>query len=234
MFFALPNLFLSTLLLGSTVNGVVIPYQEAHELEERTGSSGCNADNLLRLLRGQGNLPEALEFCSTWVGNVPKTITLTEETVTPTVTSTSLSFSTIYYNMTNTNTNTHTEFTTITNTKTLTETITVVTITVESKKKRARAASKTPLSDQILSNTYPASRISSACNCLTLEPAPTATVYATETAAPVTEVVVLPAVVATAITFTDYTDITTTLTSALSTTTITTLWVGEDPVEPTP
>ncbi|EGX44248.1 hypothetical protein AOL_s00193g160 [Orbilia oligospora ATCC 24927] len=215
--------FLSTLLLGSTVNGVVIPNQDGHQLEKRTGSSGCNADNLLRLIRGQDNLPQGLEFCSTWLGKVHTTITLVGETITPTITNTEVSSTTSTDLSTEISTITNTAYTTVTNTQTFTETQETFTFT-KFKHRRIRAATARPLSDQILSNTYPASRISSACNCLTLQPPTTATVYSTETAAPVTSVVVVPALTETSITITDFVSVTTTITSEATKTVTKTVW----------
>ncbi|KAK6520203.1 hypothetical protein TWF506_000486 [Arthrobotrys conoides] len=223
MLYTLPSLFFSTFLLGSAVSGVVIPNQDGPQLEERTGSSGCNADNLLRLIRGQDNLPQGLAFCSTWLGKIHTTLTLVGETVTPTITNTEVSSTTSTDLTTETSTITNTAYTTITSTKTVTETQRIVTITIL-KKRRIRAATARPLSDQILSNTYPASRISSACNCLTLEPATTATVYLTETAAPVTSVVVVPALTEMSVTITDTVSVTTTITSEACKTTTTTVW----------
>ncbi|KAF3230022.1 hypothetical protein TWF191_000261 [Orbilia oligospora] len=76
MLYTLPRIILSALLLGSAVNGAAIPDPEAYngsQLEERTA---CNADNLLRLIRGQENLAQGLEFCSSWLGKVHTTVTV--------------------------------------------------------------------------------------------------------------------------------------------------------------
>ncbi|KAK6496709.1 hypothetical protein TWF481_001697 [Arthrobotrys musiformis] len=218
---------LSALLLVSAANSIVIPGQNSPQLEERTGSSGCNADNLLRLIRGQDNLPQGLAFCSTWLGKVHTTITLAS-TVTPTITTTSTSTSTSTSLLTEITTATETHYTTITSTQTTTvpdnpSTITTTTYIIDKKRRLARATAK-PLSDQILSNTYPASRISSACNCLTLEPATTATVYSTETAVAVTSVVIVPAVAVTSVTITDTVQVTRSVTAVEVETATVTVW----------
>lgn len=82
MFFALGNLLAAAALFKALpVKAAPYPFV----LEERTGSGGCNADNLLRLLRTPSNLPEALPFCSSYLGLPASTTTVS--TVTPTVTS---------------------------------------------------------------------------------------------------------------------------------------------------
>ncbi|KAK6522671.1 hypothetical protein TWF281_002107 [Arthrobotrys megalospora] len=221
MLYTIPRIFLSALLLGSAVNGAAIPDQEAYngpQLEER---AACNADNLLRLLRGQENLAQGLEFCSSWLGKVKTTLTVVGATVTPTITTTEVSTSTSTSLFTETATITNTAYATITNTATsiITRTQTYVVFG-----KNKRAATKKPLSDQILSSTYPPERISSACNCLTIEPGSTSTVYLTETAAPVTSSVIIPTVTGTSFTITDTVAITTTITQTSSTTTLTTTY----------
>ncbi|KAK6340314.1 hypothetical protein TWF730_002077 [Orbilia blumenaviensis] len=219
MRFTLPHIFLSTLLLGSAVNGAAIPDQSGPQLEER---AACNADNLLRLLRGQGNLPQGLEFCSSWLGKIRTTKTVVAETVTPTITNTEVSTSTLTHISTETSTITNTGYTTTTYLSTITRTQTVL---VWKNKVKRTPSTKQPLSDQILSNTYPASRISSACNCLTIAPGTTDTVYITETAEPATTVVTIPSVTETSFTVTNTVAVATVITSTTSSTTTTWTWV---------
>ncbi|EGX53251.1 hypothetical protein AOL_s00006g512 [Orbilia oligospora ATCC 24927] len=217
MLYTLPRLVLSALLLGSAINGAAIPDPEAYngsQLEERTA---CNADNLLRLIRGQENLAQGLEFCSSWLGKVHTTVTVVGKTITPTITTTEVSTSTSTHLLTETATITNTDYSTITNTKTVIVTR-LQTVLVWNKVKRT-CKTKKPLSEQILSSTYPPSRISSACNCLTIEPGTTSTVYLTQTAAPVTSSVIIPSVTETSFTITDTVAVTTTLTQTDSATT---------------
>ncbi|KAK6356031.1 hypothetical protein TWF718_000405 [Orbilia javanica] len=222
MLFSLPRVFLAALLLGgSAVNGAAIPdlgTQNGPQLEER---AACNADNLLRLLRGQENLEQGLEFCRSWLGKVQTTVTVVGGTVTPTFTTTEVSTSVSTHLFTETATVTNTGYTTITNTNTITITRTQTYIVFG---KNKRAATKTPLSDRILSSTYPPSRISSACNCLTIEPGTTSTVYLTETAAPVTSSVVIPTLTETSFTITNTLAVTTILTEINSATVTTTTY----------
>ncbi|RVD83994.1 uncharacterized protein DFL_005761 [Arthrobotrys flagrans] len=220
MLYSLLRIFLSALLLGSAVNGAAILDLGAYngpQLEERTS---CNADNLLRLIRGQGNLQEGLEFCSSWLGKAHTTVTV-GETVTPTITTTEVSASTSTHLFTETATITNTNYATITNTNTITVTRTQTYIIF---RKNKRTCTKTPLSERILSSTYPPSRISSACNCLTIEPGTTSTVYVTQTVAPITSSIIIPSVTETSFTITNTVAITTTLTQTSSATTTTTAY----------
>ncbi|KAF3939223.1 hypothetical protein ABW19_dt0209688 [Dactylella cylindrospora] len=107
-------------------------------LEERTGSGGCNADNVLRLLRATQRLDESLPFCSQYLG-----LPLITETAAPVPSVTATS----------------------TFVKTVTDTITV-SATETKFEKRCETTISTP--DFILSTTIDPSRLSSACNCLTI------------------------------------------------------------------
>ncbi|KAK6499981.1 hypothetical protein TWF481_010338 [Arthrobotrys musiformis] len=220
MFSSVRRIFFSALLLSPAINGAAIPDPQEYNgnlLEER---AACNADNLLRLLRGQENLQQGLEFCSSWLGKTHTTVTVVGETVTPTITTTEVSTSTSTHIFTEVATTTSTSYATITNTSKITITRTQ-TVLVWNKQKRA---TKKPLSEQILSSTYPPSRISSACNCLTIIPGTTDTVYLTETAAPVTSSVIIPSVTETSFTITNTVPFITTLTQTSSTTTTTTTY----------
>ncbi|KAK6514876.1 hypothetical protein TWF506_007239 [Arthrobotrys conoides] len=178
--------FVSKLLLLSGASLVASAPNPVHILQKRTGSNGCNADNLLRLLRNSDNIGEAVVFCSTYL-NLPGT-TVTVATVTPTLTISETTTVTVVdeVNETLTNTitftdidtivNTVTDYDTITNTATQTDTI-FSTITQNYVKRNTHA----PLTERIA--TYPPGRISSACSCLTV---PLEIIPATYTAPAVT------------------------------------------------
>ncbi|KAF3934197.1 hypothetical protein ABW20_dc0106800 [Dactylellina cionopaga] len=208
------RIFFCGLLFGGLVTAVPVAEISNNEiqLEER---NACNADNLLRLVRGTENLSQGLEFCSSWLGKNSGTQTETVfiATVTPTATLTTVSVSTSTAILTSTETITNTGSTTVTATSTRTRVLTVYVW--------KRAATKKPLSEQILS-TYPASRISSACNCLTFAPAVTTTAYLTSTAAAVTSYSTLPSVTGTSVTVT-LTNTATTVLTSVSTVTATTI-----------
>ncbi|KAF3933262.1 hypothetical protein ABW19_dt0208658 [Dactylella cylindrospora] len=201
------DLLLCSILLGCGVTAAPLgpnaePLDYLSELEER---GACNADNLLRLIRGQDNLAEGLDFCGSWLGRINPTQTIVEATVTPTIT------------VTTTEVSTSTDLTTETQTQTLTSSLTATyTLTAtQTVYLWRRGAPKVPLSDRILS-TYPASRISSACGCLTYAPFTTATSYVTEIAPEVTQTYIIPSVTQTSNTITETA---TTYTSVVSTVT---------------
>ncbi|KAK6361535.1 hypothetical protein TWF730_005255 [Orbilia blumenaviensis] len=228
MFFSSGKTLAAATLLGA------LPIQAAPYpffLEKRT----CNADNLLRLLRTPSNLPEALPFCSTYLGLPASTITVS--TVTPTVTSytTKVAIETALF----------TELPIVSSTLTATETSVIVqttTITVEPQQTitaidrreigrrcsssttttRASTTSRvtttkytTPLAEKVTGATYPPSRISSACSCLTI---PIEISSVTATAPGVTEVITVPSTSSTSET------VTITLTELVSTTETTTIF----------
>jgi len=157
-------------------------------LEER---GTCNADNLLRLLRTPTNLPEALPFCSSYlylpsstlvVGTVSPTGTFYNtvlNTVSPTATSYTTDVSSIQpiQTISTTTLSLRTSIYTVTSQTTTTATLSPVVA--------RRGAAKTPLS-KVVVETYPASRISSACACLTI---PVSLVSVTKSAAEVTSTV---------------------------------------------
>ncbi|KAF3135133.1 hypothetical protein TWF594_008521 [Orbilia oligospora] len=154
-------------------------------LEER--SNGCNADNLLRLLRTPSNLPEALPFCSSYL-NLPAS-TVTVSTVTPTATSytTNLSNQTVLF------TENPIFSLTITSTETsVIVTTTTLTVNAQAPARLARRAASTKTTtafvDKVTGTTYPPSRISSACACLTI---PIDVTEVTATAPEVTETITL-------------------------------------------
>ncbi|KAF3314070.1 hypothetical protein TWF173_005176 [Orbilia oligospora] len=154
-------------------------------LEERSNS--CNADNLLRLLRTPSNLPEALPFCSSYL-NLPAS-TVTVSTVTPTATSytTNLSNQTILF------TENPIFSLTITSTETsVIVTTTTLTLNAQAPARLARRAASTKTTtafvDKVTGTTYPPSRISSACACLTI---PIDVTEVTATAPEVTETITL-------------------------------------------
>ncbi|KAK6355746.1 hypothetical protein TWF718_000134 [Orbilia javanica] len=164
--------FITQLLLLSGTSLVSSAPNPVHILKERTGSNGCNADNLLRLLRNSDNIGEAVVFCSTYL-NLPGT-TITVATVTPTLTISETTVvtitdeaketltETITFTDTDTVVDTVTECATITNTATKTDTL-YTTITNNNYVKRNTHA---PLTERVA--TYPPERISSACSCLTV------------------------------------------------------------------
>lgn len=157
-------------------------------LEER---GSCNADNLLRLLRTTTNLPEALPFCSSYlalpastlvVGTATPTGTLLNtvvNTISPTSTSYTTDVSSIKPTQTISTTTVSTRTSVSTDISQITTTATVTQVLGR------RAASKTPLSKQV-TETYDASRISSACACLTI---PVSIASVTSTAVAVTSTV---------------------------------------------
>ncbi|OIW34842.1 hypothetical protein CONLIGDRAFT_626893 [Coniochaeta ligniaria NRRL 30616] len=148
----------------------------------------CNADNLLRLLRTPTNLPEALPFCSSYlhipactkvVGTVTPTGTQYStivDTISPTATSLTTEVDSIEptETLSTTDVSTNTDYVTVTSQAT-----TVTTVVVPA---AARRAVKTPLAQRV-TETYDASRISSACACLTI---PYSVSSVTATAEPVT------------------------------------------------
>jgi len=132
----------------------------------------CNADNLLRLLRTPANLGESLPFCSRYL-MLPMS-TLAVATLTPTNTLYDTSVATIFPTTTTYTTEvasispTQTILTTdfSTETSTFIEVISTTSTVIVSPAVVVRAA-KTPISEQVVES-YPASRISSACACLTI------------------------------------------------------------------
>ncbi|RVD82059.1 uncharacterized protein DFL_009902 [Arthrobotrys flagrans] len=190
MFFALGNLLAAAALFKALpVKAAPYPFV----LEERTGSGGCNADNLLRLLRTPSNLPEALPFCSSYLGLPASTTTVS--TVTPTVTSytTAVTIETALF----------TESPVVSLTLTATETsvivaTTTITVGVQAPYERlarhctsttSRASttkSTTSFPEKVTGTTYEPSRISSACSCLTI---PIAISSVTATAPEVTQTI---------------------------------------------
>ncbi|KAJ6264655.1 hypothetical protein Dda_0804 [Drechslerella dactyloides] len=175
----------------------------------------CNADNLLRLLRTPANLPEALPFCKTYMGRADVTQDVFVATVTPTVTITTTSTVANIQVVDVTTTSTST----VSSTATVTRTLTISMYILPSDFKR-RDVVKTPLSDQVLSNTFPPSRISSACGCLTLPPCNTIMNRITSTADVVTEVSTVPLVVNQLDTITHGATVTTTVVAATTTSTV--------------
>ncbi|RVD80120.1 uncharacterized protein DFL_008027 [Arthrobotrys flagrans] len=132
-------------------------------LEDRTGSSGCNADNVLRLLRATQRLDDSIAFCSQFLD-----LPAVTQTVPPAPTATAVV--------------TLTEF----RTTTVTETFVITETDVEFEKLKKRCTSTTTTSTKsistpgyILSTSIDPSRLSSACNCLTI-PLTTLTVTATD------------------------------------------------------
>ncbi|KAK6535768.1 hypothetical protein TWF281_000020 [Arthrobotrys megalospora] len=135
-------------------------------LEERTGSGGCNADNVLRLLRATQRLDDSIAFCSQYL-DLPA---ITESAPVPTAT--------------NVVTVTKFQFTTVTETFVITETD----VEFEKLKKRCTSTSTTKSISTpgfILSTSIDPSRLSSACGCLTI-PLTTVTVPATDLPATLT------------------------------------------------
>ncbi|KAK6337558.1 hypothetical protein TWF730_002955 [Orbilia blumenaviensis] len=163
--------FVAQLLFLSGASLVSSAPNPVHILKERTGSNGCNADNLLRLLRSSDNIGEAVVFCSTYL-NLPGT-TVTVATVTPTLTLSETTTvivvdeaeetltKTITVTDVETAIRTATDCATITNTATKVDTI-YTTVTNQVVKRNTRA----PLTSRVA--TYPPDRISSACSCLTV------------------------------------------------------------------
>ncbi|KAK6525991.1 hypothetical protein TWF281_011034 [Arthrobotrys megalospora] len=187
MFLALGNV-LAVAALFKALPVQAVPFL----LEERSGN-GCNADNLLRLLRTPSNLPEALPFCSSYLGLPASTTTVS--TVTPTVKS--------YTTVVTTETALFTENPVVSLTLTATETSVILattTITVQAQapgERRARRCasttsrasttkSTTSFPEKVTGTTYEPSRISSACSCLTI---PIAVSSVTATAPEVTETI---------------------------------------------
>ncbi|KAF3916610.1 hypothetical protein ABW20_dc0103661 [Dactylellina cionopaga] len=118
-------------------------------LEERSGN-GCNADNVLRLLRATQRIDDSLAFCSDYLGL-------------PLVTETAPAQSTASVTITQYRT------------ETVTETLPLTKTSVQYEKRGATTKSiSTP--GFILSTTIEPSRLSSACNCLTI-PLATTTVF---------------------------------------------------------
>ncbi|KEY74484.1 hypothetical protein S7711_10856 [Stachybotrys chartarum IBT 7711] len=139
------------------------------EIEERADAPAmvCNADNALRALRATQRAAVATPFCQQYISVPTSTATVT---ITPTtfVSSTAVV----------TETNVYTEFVLETNIVTLTidatNTVTVTqTITVPH-----TFAKRTEVPVPSFMSQYPASRISSACSCLSVPP-PSTTVTAT-------------------------------------------------------
>ncbi|KAF3286874.1 hypothetical protein TWF970_008708 [Orbilia oligospora] len=163
--------FVTKFLLLSGASLVTSAPNPVHILQKRTGSNGCNADNLLRLLRNSDNIGEAVVFCSTYL-NLPGT-TITVATVTPTLTISETTTITVVDEVEETLTKTliFTDIDTVVNTvtdcatstKTATQTDTIVTIITQNYVKRNTHA---PLTERVA--TYPPDRISSACSCLTV------------------------------------------------------------------
>ncbi|KAK6530718.1 hypothetical protein TWF281_007557 [Arthrobotrys megalospora] len=194
----------------------------AHILKERTGSNGCNADNLLRLLRSSDTIGDAVVFCSAYL-DLPGT-TVTVATVTPTLTVCETTTVTIVDEVEETITNTitvtdtdtivNTATNTITNTNVATVTDTAYTTITNQKAKRN---TKAPLTSRIA--TYPPDRISSACSCLTV---PLEIIPVTYTAPVVTVTVTKSATTETTKTLTENTDVSKTVVEVTETiTTIT-------------
>lgn len=178
------------LITSAALLAALLPLAEcAPAVIEDRGS--CNADNLLRLLRTPSNLPQALPFCSSYL-NLPAS-TIVAGTVTPTGTEYNTAINTVSPTATSLTTQvdsvepTETVSTTDVSTKTdlLTVTSEATTITTVTVAAPARRAAKTPLSQQV-TETYDASRISSACACLTI---PYSLSSVTTTAASVTTTV---------------------------------------------
>ncbi|KAL3423828.1 hypothetical protein PVAG01_05575 [Phlyctema vagabunda] len=156
----------------------------------------CNADNLLRLLRTPANLAETLPFCSSYLKKqastvVVNTVTLTAtsyETILFTVFPTQTSYTTTVSSIEPTQSSSTTEVSTRTSTFTEVSSVTTITtVSTDAIQPVRRAASKTPLSQQI-TESYSPSRISSACDCLTI---PVSIASVTSTAAVATTVVQL-------------------------------------------
>ncbi|EGX45303.1 hypothetical protein TWF173_010967 [Orbilia oligospora] len=130
-------------------------------LEERTGSSGCNADNVLRLLRATQRVDDSIAFCSQFLDLPAST-----HTVTPAPTATA-----------------YVTVTTEIQTSTVTETFVWTETDVEFEKLRKRCTSTTTTTKSIstpgyiLSTSIDPSRLSSACQCLTI---PLATITVTD------------------------------------------------------
>lgn len=162
----------------------------ALELNKR---ATCNADNLLRLLRSQGSLGQAL--CKNWLSDGSttsdpvtggtKTVTVATERPTITWTKSLVSTKTGYTTLTLAAT-TNTKSFTVTSTTTVTATQTIVQLKAKVRKDKIekRATTKSNLLDAFAANP---SRLSSACSCIlitvTAKPAdiPTATVSVTAT-----------------------------------------------------
>lgn len=128
-------------------------------LEERTGSNGCNADNVLRLLRATQRLDDSIAFCSQYLD-----LPAVTQTAPPVPTATAVV--------------TLTEFrtTTVTETFILTETD----VEFEKLKKRCTSTTKSISTPGFIRSTsIDPSRLSSACGCLTI-PLTTVTVPATD------------------------------------------------------
>ncbi|KAK6516060.1 hypothetical protein TWF506_005973 [Arthrobotrys conoides] len=121
-------------------------------LEERTGSSGCNADNVLRLLRATQRVDDSIAFCSQFLDLPASTYTVTPPPI-----------ATAYVTFV-------TEF----QTSTVTETFVLTETSVEFEKLKKRCSSTTTTTKSIstpgyiLSTSIDPSRLSSACNCLTI------------------------------------------------------------------
>ncbi|KAK6357772.1 hypothetical protein TWF718_002078 [Orbilia javanica] len=132
-------------------------------LEERTGD-GCNADNVLRLLRATQRVDDSIAFCSQYLDLPAITTTVPPKpTATAVVTLTEFRFTTV------------------------TETFVVTKTDVEFEKRLKKRCSSTTTTTTksistpgyILSTSIDPSRLSSACSCLTI-PLLTRTVTATD------------------------------------------------------
>ncbi|KAK6362566.1 hypothetical protein TWF730_000023 [Orbilia blumenaviensis] len=134
------------------------------DLEKRTGSGGCNADNVLRLLRATQRLDDSIAFCSQYLD-----LPAVTQTLPPAPTATAVVTLTEF------------RFTTVTETFVITETD----VEFEKLKKRCTSTTTTTTSKSIstpgyiLSTSIDPSRLSSACGCLTI-PLATVTVPATD------------------------------------------------------
>ncbi|KAK6529418.1 hypothetical protein TWF281_008594 [Arthrobotrys megalospora] len=186
------SLLFSLLALVSFATAIPFnPHIESNNAQELSKRATCNADNLLRLIRSQGDLGKAM--CRSWLddGSAPpaetgtggtKTVTVATELTTTTWTKSLISTKTVYTTVFLAAT-TNTKSLTVTSTTTVTATQTVVMLKAAKAKVRKdkiakRAASKVNFLDAFTA--YPA-RLSSACSCIltTATPKPAATPTAT-------------------------------------------------------
>ncbi|KAF1985475.1 hypothetical protein K402DRAFT_464464 [Aulographum hederae CBS 113979] len=162
----------SSLLQVCLVAGIAGASPIVEFLEPR---AACNADNCLRDLKNSKNSDAASVFCSTFIQ--------------PIVTLTSLVDTTEYTSLTFTP-DPITEVATITQVQTSTMVSTTYTGTPRLRDDiplaQKRAVSNSAPYPSFLATTYPASRVSSACNCFISTPAPTTTTTVTSISATVT------------------------------------------------
>ncbi|KAK3324501.1 hypothetical protein B0T19DRAFT_231458 [Cercophora scortea] len=146
----------------------------------------CVSDDLLQLLKSPANKPDAKAFCRAYLGLVSTTAV---ETVTPSAV-TELATETL--TLTHLTSVTLTDISTTIQTATETVVVTTITHTQGALKARITSASNGEILSGILSSSYSADQLSSACSCLKLRKCRK---KATATAAGSTETVVSTATV---------------------------------------